>query len=237
MNHSGTFLVVLFSFLTWYSTAQDRGDEIYAGVLQKHVNERGNVDYRKLKTDLAGLDAYLDYLALHPPSQDSRRVDSLAYFINLYNAATLRLVAENYPVSSIQEIDDPWNKKFVRSGNKLLSLQQIEHQILRSMDEPRVHFAINCASVSCPPLLNQPFYSEKIEQQLDVVTRNFITNDTYNDLDAEPLRLSRIFDWYKEDFGGSEGVVLFISKYIGRDLDVNLPLTYSKYNWQLNEQR
>lgn len=237
MKQSGTFFVILFLVSAWFCKAQDQGNKPWEAVLAKHVNERGNVNYNALKKDLAGLDAYLDYLALHPPSQDSRRVDSLAYFINLYNAATLRLVAEHYPLKSIQDIENPWDRKFIRSGEKRLSLQQVEHDILRKLNDPRIHFAINCASISCPPLLNVPYRANDLDQQLEKVTRNFINNPRYNALNSKPPRVSRIFDWYKEDFGGKDGVVAFIHTYHTGGFNPQTPLQYLEYDWQLNAQQ
>lgn len=228
--------MILFLVSVWFCNAQDHADTTWEAVLAEHVDERGDVNYSKLKMNLAGLDAYLDYLALHPPSQDSRRVDSLAYFINLYNAAALQLVADNYPLKSIQDIEDPWNRQFIRSGKNRYSLQKIEHEILRNLKEPRIHFAINCASVSCPPLLNAPYRADVLDQQLDRVTRDFINNPEYNNFQANPPKISKIFDWYKDDFGGKEGVRVLINKYHSKGLGGDTPIQFLEYDWQLNEQ-
>ncbi len=208
----------------------------WEALLSKHVDGDGNVDYRALQKNPAGLTAYLDFLATHPPSQDSQQADSLAYFINLYNAATLQLIVSNYPLKSIRDIDSPWSKPVVRVGNKKFSLEEVEHDILRGMNEPRIHFAINCASRSCPPLYRKPFKPELLEKQLEAVTSAFINAPSLNRINPNQLVLSRIFDWYKEDFGGDSGVRKFIQRYTAIPIAKDATVEYLEYDWKLNGQ-
>jgi hypothetical protein len=147
-------------------------------LLKKHVTKDGIVDYKGFIQDKAKLEKYLDLLSNNAPDRGKWSKDEqLAYWINAYNAFTVKLIVDNYPVKSIQDfiptvkiplVNTVWHIKFFKIGGKEASLDEIEHKILRKeFEEPRIHFAINCASFSCPPLLNEAFFPEKIDQQLD----------------------------------------------------------------------
>ena len=146
-------------------------------LLKQHVDEAGWVDYAGFENDRAALNKYLDVLQQATPTDNWTREERLAYYINVYNAYTVELILRNYPVKSIKDIKTPWKQQLVRIGDKNLSLNDVEHEILRKMDEPRIHFAINCASVSCPRLLDEAFTAEKLEGQLDRLTREFLNSD------------------------------------------------------------
>ncbi|MCB0464964.1 MAG: DUF547 domain-containing protein, partial [Aequorivita sp.] len=126
-------------------------------LLKKYVNNAGFLDYKGFKNDRQKLDDYLKMLSEKEPTNDWSVQELLAYYINLYNAATVKLIVENYPVKSIKDIDGAWTKGRVTVGNKELSLGGIENGILRKMNEPRIHFAVNCASISCPKLMNEAY--------------------------------------------------------------------------------
>lgn len=206
-------------------------------LLKKHVNAQGLVDYKGFKNDSAKLDAYLKMLSEQNPSNDWSVQELLAYYINIYNAATVKLIAENYPVKTIKDIDGNWTKGRVAIGNKQLSLGGIENGILRKMNEPRIHFAINCASISCPKLLNEAFTAAKINEQLDRVTKEFI-NSSENEISANNPKLSSIFDWYQKDYlvNGEQDVIAFINKYSKTKINAGATIAYKNYNWNLNEQ-
>ena len=204
-------------------------------VVQKYVDESGNVDYKTLKEQPGAVLGYLDHLSGFPPALDWSRADSLAYYINLYNAATVKLILEHYPVSSIKDIPKPWSSQFVLIDGDKVSLGYLEHRVLRKMNEPRIHFAINCASFSCPRLWDQAFTPEKIEVQLETVTREFIRDIRYNELSSENWEISQIFNWYKGDFKSQGGIRTFITSYIGAEPDPEIKITYKKYDWSLNE--
>lgn len=208
---------------------------LWEPVLQAHVNEQGWVDYTSLKEQPGALLGYLDHLSGLPPAPDWSRADSLAYYINLYNAATVKLILEHYPVASIQDIPRPWTSKVVRIGKDHVSLGYVEHQVLRNMDEPRIHFAINCASYSCPKLWNKAFTADAIESQLEMVTSEFVNDPSHNELGKTTWELSQIFNWYKGDFGGKDGVRQFIKKYAGISAEEEIPISYRKYDWSLND--
>ncbi len=207
-------------------------------LLKKYVNNEGLVDYKGFKSDNAKLDVYLKMLSEQNPSNDWSVQELLAYYINLYNAATVKLIVENYPVKSIKDIDGPWTKGRVAVGNNNLSLGGIENGILRKMNEPRIHFAINCASISCPKLLDEAYTAAKINEQLERVTIAFI-NSAENDISANNPRLSSIFDWYQKDFkvNGKQDVIGYINQYSKTKINRGVALTYKNYDWNLNEQK
>jgi hypothetical protein len=145
---------------------------------------------------------------------------------------------DNYPIKSIKDINGPWTKGIVPIGNKMLSLGGIENSILRKMNEPRIHFAINCASISCPKLLNEAFTATKINEQLERVTREFIASDK-NEITPQRVTLSSIFDWYAKDFtvNGKQDVIGYINLYSEQKIAREATLAYKEYNWNLNEQK
>lgn len=206
-------------------------------LLKKYVDEAGMVDYKSFQNDRPALQAYLAYLAEQVPTDFWSVQELLAYYINVYNAYTVDLILENYPVASIKDINGPWTKGIVKVGNKQLSLGGIENGILRKMNEPRIHFAINCASFSCPKLLNEAYTAANIDAQLDQVTRDFIEGDK-NEISAQTPQLSSIFDWYKKDFVVDEkvDVIAYINQYSTVKINANAPIEYLEYNWSLNQQ-
>lgn len=207
-------------------------------LLKKYVNNEGLVDYKGFKNDSAKLDAYLKMLAEQNPTNNWSVQELLAYYINIYNAATVKLITENYPVKSIKDIDGNWTKGRVAIGDKELSLGGIENGILRKMNEPRIHFAINCASISCPKLINEAYTAGKINEQLDRAAKNFINSDE-NDISASNVKLSSIFDWYQKDFtiNGEQDVIGYINQFSNTKIKPSATLSYKTYNWNLNEQK
>jgi hypothetical protein len=208
----------------------------WAELLEKHVDGQGNVSYALFRNDLRLLDEYLDYMALQEPREDWSRAEVMAYYINLYNAATVRLILEHYPVASIRDTKQPWARKWIRVGDRELSLNQIEHRILRKMDEPRIHFAINCASASCPKLLNVPFMAQNIDEQLEKAAREFINDPAKNQISREKIAVSALFKWYKNDFTKEGSLLDYIDKYTDLSIPENAKVQYLKYDWSLNDQ-
>lgn len=208
---------------------------LWTELLQKHVQENGLVDYKSFQKDREELNEYLNYLSSQTPSDDWSKAELLAYYINLYNAYTIDLILKNYPKGSIQDIHGAWTKAFVKVGDTKISLGGIENSLLRKMNERRIHFAINCASISCPKLRKEAYTADKIDQQLDEAAREFINSDK-NELTSKPIRLSRIFDWYEGDFtDNGRTLVEYLNKYADTKLDPNARIKYIDYNWNLND--
>ena len=235
-------ITLMFSFNL--SMAEDGIDNtIYAQLLTKHV-KNARVHYDGFKKDEALLDEYLAVLS-------STNVKSLAgnrrfaFYINAYNAFTIKLVLTKFPgINSIKEIggffSSPWGKKFILLNGRTVSLDHIEHDILRhEFNDPRVHFAINCASKSCPPLLNTPYKAEILEKQLDSQAIKFINDKKNTFIKGDTLFISKIFSWFKKDF--SNNPLLFIRKYALGELKAQLDskagtikIKYLYYDWSLN---
>ena len=209
-------------------------------LLKKHVSATGKVNYQGMKKELPKIKSYLGYLNKVTPEKDWSKNDKLAYWINLYNASTVYLIASNYPLKSITKLSGgkPWDKKFVKSGGKVYALNQIENEIIRPrFKDPRIHAALNCAAVSCPKLLNGAYLPNKLNAQLDKQTRAWIGDVTKNKLTPNKIKLSKIFEWYADDFKAGGGVRKFVSKYSIKKflIDPKAKITYLEYDWALNE--
>lgn len=206
-------------------------------LLRKYVDQEGMVDYSGFKKDREKLDQYLKMLSNQKPDGNWSKNELLAYYINLYNAYTVDLILRNYPLESIKDINGAWTKEFVSIGDKEISLGAIENSLLRKMDEPRIHFAINCASISCPKLMNEAYTAEKMEQQLDKATKEFI-NSNKNDISASSAKLSSIFDWYKGDFTeNGKTITEYVNQYAKTKINNGASISYKDYNWKLNEAK
>ena len=149
-------------------------------LLQNYVSAEGNVDYAGIKAQRSALKAYITSLSDNMPTDDWSKEDKLAYWMNAYNALTIDLILRNYPVNSIKDIKNPWDQRLWKLGDKWYNLNQIEHDILRKMDEPRIHFGIVCASFSCPKLQNKAFTATNLETQLTAATREFLADEKRN---------------------------------------------------------
>ncbi len=206
-------------------------------LLKKYVDANGLVDYKGFANDRTLLNSYLDQLAELDPTNDWSVQELLAYYINLYNAVTIELILDNPNVKSIKDIDGPWTKGRARVGNRELSLGGIENGILRKMNEPRIHFAINCASISCPPLLREAYTAGKINEQLEKATTQFINSDK-NTITATKAELSSIFKFYTKDFyiNGNESLIPYINSYSETETNPTTTVTFKDYNWELNNQ-
>ncbi len=232
------------------------------GVLETYL-QHDLVDYAALQLGREGLDAYLAELAGTDPEvlgaapRDAR----LAFWINAYNACALRLVIDHYPIrkagfptslvrslqgvpaNSIRQIPDTWTREFCDVAGKARALDEIEHEIIRPMGEPRIHFAVNCASRSCPVLAPRAYTAEELNDQLDAAVRRFLASERNYVLvrEGDPaLALNKVLDWYRDDFGGIEGVVEFLLHYVtpqdveyirGRAPEVG----FIEYDWTLND--
>lgn len=208
-------------------------------LLQQHVGADGGVDYAGFSRDKELLDSFLNEVSQGPPAKDDQA--QLVYWINAYNAFTIKAVLIFGPHHSIREADRLWkmgqtvfDRPFFSIAGKPCSLNTIEHQVLRLMQEPRIHFAINCASGSCPVLRPEAYETHKLDGQLQEQAERFLLDPTKNKLEDDQWALSPIFDWFADDFGGPEGVQSFIQRTTSkkRASDVH----YLPYDWSLNKK-
>ncbi|WP_103069575.1 DUF547 domain-containing protein [Aquimarina sediminis] len=209
--------------------------QLWNSLLQKHVSDKGIVNYKGFKKDRQELKAYLDKLSKNIPKKDWTKSDKLAYWINLYNAFTIQLIINNYPLKSIKDIKAPWDFRFIKLETKWYTLNDIEHRILRKMGDPRIHFGINCASFSCPLLLNKAFTSQNVDSELEKLTVNFINDPIRNVITENSVQLSKIFTWFAKDFRTDGSLINFLNKYSKVTIKDNAKRSFKKYNWDLNE--
>jgi hypothetical protein len=215
--------------------------------------KNGNVDYAKLKADPAELHDYLKEIAAVPAAEFARwaEADRLALLINLYNAQTLRLIINHYPVKSIRAIGllpgAAWRELIVRQGGQIMTLSHLENKVIRvEYDEPRIHFALVCAAVGCPPLRGEPYVGARLNAQLDDQTRVFLAETSKNRFDEATgtLHLSPIFKWYDDDFIKPAGsLAAYVKPFLPEAQRAALAdpaqvkVMFTDYDWSLNVQK
>ena len=229
------YILVVFVFSISILNAQDIDHSLWTKILQEHVSDNGNVNYKSIKANKIELDHYLHQLSEDSPENTWSKNELLAYWINAYNAFTIKLIIDNYPTKSIKDIKSPWDKKFIKINNKLVSLNYIEHEVLRKMNEPRIHFAIVCASISCPKLLNKAYESSILERQLTTATKSFLTDTSKNSISKNEVQISKIFKWFDKDFKQNGTLIDFLNRYSEETISKNAKISYKNYNWDLNE--
>lgn len=214
--------------------------------LKRTGDGRAVVDYGAVtSTDKAALKDYIGALASVDPTALGR-AEAFAYWVNLYNAVTIDVVLDHYPVESIRAIRSglrpgPWRKKLVAVGGEALSLDNIEHDILRPFfRDPRIHYAVNCASYGCPDLAPRAYSGEALEAMLDAAARGYVNHPRGARFDGDELVLSSIYKWYAEDFGDDDaGVIAHVRQYaspaLGAKLDAAEKIDDYEYDWSLND--
>ncbi len=230
------FTLFLFSFLIH---AQDH--ELWDALLQKHVTSNGKVDYKGFIEDQTEVTKYLKSLSENPPLQKWSTDRKKAYLINAYNAFTVQLIIDNYPVRSIKDIgglfSSPFKKDFIQLGSEVYSLDNIEKDMLLKMGDERVHFGINCASYSCPKLHNRAFTADNVDELLDELASAFINDKELNSLTPNQVELSKIFKWYTSDFENeNQNLIDYINKFSEIHINDDANISFKAYNWELNEK-
>lgn len=236
------FLLLLT--LTSSIFAFDHSHKIFTEILQKNVeikDKQSLVNYKELKKSPSKLKEYLKSLtAVTKKTYESFTADQkLSFLINAYNAFTLKLIIDNYPLDSIKDIGSifsgPWDKKFFTLLEDNRTLNNIEHGMIRKkFSEPRIHFAVNCASIGCPSLATSAFTADNLEAQLEAAANNFMSNSSKNYAKGNTLYLSKIFDWYGDDFKNVGGFLEYTKKRL--KVDGKVKHTFLDYSWKLNEQ-
>jgi hypothetical protein len=230
----------------------------YQSMLSHYVQE-GQVDYLGLKTNRKALDAYLGSVGTLERKQYEWMPENekIAFWLNAYNAATIKLVMGHYPIkkraswkalafpsNSIQQIPDVWNRPALEVFGEQVSLNHIEHEILRKeFKEPRVHFALVCASLGCPVLRNEPYFTDQLGLQLNDQVSAFLADPKkfhYNP-NSDTLYLSPIFKWFKKDFEQVGGIPSFLklhlSDEVGKSISEKTKIEWLDYDWSLNERK
>jgi hypothetical protein len=208
---------------------------IWDNLLQTHVGMDGKVNYKGFIRDSAQLNMYLNLLSQNHPD-DLTRNDKIAFWINAYNAYTVKLIVQNYPVKTIMDLDKGkvWDRKWINLNRKTLSLNDIEHNILfKFYPDARYHFALVCAAKSCPPLYNNAWEGQTLEDNLQKRTKIFIGDTNFNHISSNSLTLSKLFDWYRSDF---KDIIAFINQFQMTKVSKDALITFNEYDWDLNER-
>ena len=227
----------------------DHTYKTYNKVLAEVVIKKGPqtlVNYKLLKAAPNNFKKVLDEISgVSQASYDQwSEKQKLAFLINAYNAFTLKLIIDHYPIKSIKDIGNffssPWKKEFFSLLGKKSYLDQIEHEMIRkNFKEPRIHFAVNCASMGCPSLAMEAFQADQLDRQLKSSAKSFITNRLRNRLNAkeEKIYLSKIFKWYGDDFKAMKGIDFrqYISTFLPNYKPKKFEVEYLDYDWSLNE--
>ncbi|WBX73540.1 DUF547 domain-containing protein [Tenacibaculum pacificus] len=211
----------------------------FDNLLKEHVNNKGIVNYKNLKKDEAKLDSYLSYLNKTSPQKKWTPSKTKAFWVNAYNAYTLKIILNNYPIKSILKIKehkkDAWNISFAKVGGKTYTLNFIEHEILRKkFDDPKIHVAVNCASGSCPKLGNFAFTEANYETKTTELMKNFINDAKRNKISEKKVALSKIFEWFKDDFTKNGSLIDFLNTYSETKISKKATVNFLKYDWNLN---
>ena len=224
---------------------------VFDQLLKKHVNADGQVNYKAWHQSTADRDAlksYLDTLSCADSDALSKREAILSYWINAYNAVTIEGILRVYPTTTIRNHTSEsggyniWKNLMFNAGLKQVSLEDIEHKILRKMGEPRVHFAIVCASIGCPRLLNEAYVPDRLANQLAVNTKDFFSRPQNLQVSGNTLMMSKIISWFGTDFAPSQQQqVQVLSKYFPQSAQQlaasgNYGVGFLEYDWNLNTQ-
>ena len=235
----------------------DHSHMIWTKTLKEYQNSVGLVNYKKLKkdTEKSKSHSFLLYLkSLEDVKYDNYKKfsdkEKMAFLINAYNAFTFKLIVDKYPVKSIRDIGSlftkPWDVEFFSLlGGKIKSLDPIEHKWLRpEFKDFRIHAAVNCASISCPPLRSEAFTADKLDAQLEEQMKVWIADKSRNEFNhgKKIWKVSKIFDWYESDFEDwGKGVKNTVNKYLPKPLNKKalkeIDLDHLKYDWNLNEYK
>jgi len=253
-------VVALFFQVAAFAQSFDHSHQGFTDVLKKHVVVYDNglksaVNYKTLAQQPDRLDDYLSSLSQITQTQYETWTEDqkLAFLINAYNGFTLQLIINNYDqfksgdADSIRDLggffSSPWEKDFFSLLGQKRTLNWLEHEKIRvDFDEPRIHAALVCAAVSCPKLREEAFIGNRLNKQLEDQMVTFLSDDDKNGIDDNGLYLSKIFDWYAEDFkqGGKKGVLLYMQDYSGaltdgtQQITASTPVRFVDYNWALN---
>jgi Protein of unknown function, DUF547 len=245
----------------------DHAHRRWDALLKKHVVLTGGgnasaVRYADFAGDRGALRTYLDALSAVTEAELGAwsRTQQMAFLINAYNAFTVELILAHYPVKSIKDIgsdlfNNRWKRRFFRLFGQDAHLDQIEHEMLRKpgrYDDPRVHYAVNCASIGCPMLREEAYVAERLEAQLEQQAVRFLSDRSRNRVSAQGrLEVSKIFDWFKEDWTSGYQGIRSREQYFARYAKLlsdnpehqkqvaegKAPLAFLDYDWTLNDAR
>jgi len=259
-------LALLVFFAARPAEAFDQTHAAWTALLKKHVvvldgGKASRVNYAGFAQDRAALKGYLDTLSSVPVAEYSawKKPEQLAFLVNSYNAFTVEKILTRYPdLKSIRDFGsvfgNPWKDKFFTLLGKPMTLDGIEHDTIRapgSFDDPRIHFAANCASIGCPMLREEAYVPDRLDRQLDEQTERFLSDRSRNRYGGGALEVSKIFDWYKKDFTAGHRGVASVEQFLGKYAPLladkpddqnairegKVKVKYLDYDWSLNDAK
>ena len=212
----------------------------YGPLLKKYVTPTGVKydDWAQSPEDLSKLNEVSNYYANHQPPSDSQ--EALAWHLNAYNAFILQQILSDWPNNG--PLDSSllfFHKKRITLSGKRMSFLHLENKIIREQfKDPKIHFALNCASRSCPALHHEPFQAHNLDKTLHKLTTHFLNQNSHALLESkDEIQLSKIFDWFAEDFGGKENLIPYINQYRKQKVPLDKKVSFLKYDWQLNSSK
>lgn len=209
---------------------------IWTVELDKYVSSDGLVDYQSWQQNQDNLDSYLQLLSVPLPLSNWSQNVQLAYWINIHNAYTIKLVLQHYPINSLTELFDgkPWSEVWISLGEKEYSLEQIQNETRHQFNEPRAHFALNHGTNDSAPLLNEAYSPDQLNEQLEFQTKRFINNSSFNNTSDSTAILSPIFARYEADF--KPDILSFIKDYIIDTTVKNVRMEFLARDATINKQ-
>ncbi|CAM1345247.1 DUF547 domain-containing protein [Tenacibaculum amylolyticum] len=253
-----TFISLIISFHSYGQI------EKYNLLLKENVDSDGKINYESIKKDSSNLHSYLTYLANTSPDSTWNDDMKKAFWLNAYNAYTIKIIVDNYPPKNLsvekektgseghnvgftitnvkmpsimyiqKEGKDAWNIPFANVGGKIYTLNQIEHGIIRKkFSDGRIHAGLNAASISGPTFVNYAFTQENINESLESLIKSFINDSSKNKISKDAVVLSKVFEWYPEDFNMGD-ILMFINKYSNVEVAPDASVKFLEYNWDLN---
>lgn len=231
-------IVIFFLLINLNVKAQTT---VFSALLTTYVDENGKVDYKGLRKNRAIFDVYLNDINKIVLGKEWSPNKAKAFWMNVYNAYTIKLILESYPLKKITDIKrkgkNAWKIPYAKVAGNTYSLDYIEHKILRRWHtDPRIHVGLNAASTSGPRFVNFIFTEENVNTKLEELMTDFINDKERNKITASKIEISKMFDWYKEDFTYNISLIDYINKYSKIKIKDNATITYLEYDWNLNDK-
>ena len=234
-----TLLLSVLTFAASVILANAGWEEDYGRLLKKYVTPNGvrYSEWKNNEADTAALNGVVEGIA--SARVPGNQKEALAFYMNAYNAWILHQALEKYPTKSVKDtLFTFFTSDRIKVAGDRMSFNHLEKDIIRKkFNEPRIHLTLNCASRSCPPLRNEPYTAAKLEGQFEDQSRDYANSPRGVSVTKNGVALSKIFDWYKDDFAPVGGSVVFVNKYRSSAIPPNAKVTFQEYDWALNEAK
>lgn len=228
-------LLLFVFFISFTVNSQTIDYKICNDFLKKHVSPLGVVDYDKVLKNMDQLNLITSNFSKISPNKSWTENEVKTFWINVYNINVVKLFAENYPLKSINYIRDPFQMKFISFDGEKISLEHIVNEILKPLNDPRIHFALYNTAISSPILKNTAYAAETVEDDLNIATHNYINDISKNTIGLKNSSLSKIFEWNITDFMGNNTIVSFINYFSNIKISDDTKISFREYDWNLHK--